>query len=218
MARIPKPKRRYNASRRQAQAAETRRLIVTSAQELFAAKGYAGTTIQAIAAGAGVAPETVYATFGSKRAILTRWLELAVGGDERPLPVLERDQPQSVRRDRDQRRQIRGFAKGMRQILERVGPVFDVMHVAAKTEPEIAALLQNTLNERLANLGQVVDWLARNGPLRKGLDSTTAPESVWAFTSAEVHRLLTIERGWSGDQYERWLGDVLEAYLLPPPR
>ncbi len=218
MAHTTKPKRAYNASRRQAQAAETRRLIVEAAQKLFTARGYAGTTIQAVADEAGVSSETIYAVFGSKRAILTRWLEIAVGGDERPLSVLDREQPQSVRRDQDQRSQIRSFAMGIRAIMERVSPVFDVMRVAAKTEPDIATLLQRTLDERLSNLGQFVGWLAENGPLRSGLDSGTAAESIWALTSAEMHRLLTVDRGWSGDRYEQWLSDILEQYLLPAPR
>ena len=63
-------KRKYDSSRRQAQARETRRLITEAARNLFFDRGYSGATIDAIAQTAGVAAETVYAIFGSKRKIL----------------------------------------------------------------------------------------------------------------------------------------------------
>jgi hypothetical protein len=88
------------------------------------------------------------------------------------------------------------------------------MRLAAKSEPDIAALLQRLLDERLRNLSQFVEWLAQNGPLREGLGAMEASETVWTFTSAEVHRLLTVDRGWSGDQYEQWVRDTLIAVLL----
>src|SRR5215204_3120445 len=96
-----KPKRRYTSRRRQVQAAETRRQIVEAARQLFAERGYVGTTIEAIAQAAGVAGETVYATFGSKRAILARLVDVSVGGDEQPIPLLERPGPQAVQQERD---------------------------------------------------------------------------------------------------------------------
>jgi len=45
--------------------------IVASARALMGRQGWAATTIDAIAAEAGVAPQTIYAAFGNKRALLT---------------------------------------------------------------------------------------------------------------------------------------------------
>src|SRR5512144_822714 len=63
---------------RQEQAAATRVRIAQAARRLFAANGYRPTTMDAIAAEAGVAPRTVYTTFGAKREILSaiceQWL------------------------------------------------------------------------------------------------------------------------------------------------
>jgi TetR/AcrR family transcriptional regulator of autoinduction and epiphytic fitness len=75
-------KRPYNSARRRAQAEQTRRQIVEAARRLFADRGYVGTTVEAIAGQAQVAPETVYAAFGSKRAVLSRLIALSVLGDE----------------------------------------------------------------------------------------------------------------------------------------
>ncbi len=43
-----------------------------------------------------------------------------------------------------------------------------------------------------------------------------AADTVWTLSSAEVHQLLTVDRRWTAEQYERWLGDTLIALLLPP--
>jgi AcrR family transcriptional regulator len=214
-AKLGKQRRPYDSTRRQAQARETRRQILESAGKLFIEHGYAGATLESIAQEAGVSPQTVFATFGNKRTILANLIDLAVGGDEQPLPLLQRPGPQAVKQDSDQRRQIRLFVKDMRQILERVGPIFEIMRLAAKTEPEIATLLQRMLNERLQNLSEFVKWVAKPGPLRAGLTPTVAAETVWALTSAELYRLLTVDRAWSGDRYEQWLGDTLILVMLP---
>jgi AcrR family transcriptional regulator len=215
MSENSKSKRRYTSTRRQAQAAETRRQIIAAAGKLFAELGYMGTTIEDIAREAGSAVQTVYATFGSKRAILTRLVELSVGGDEAAVHVLERPGPQAVRSEPDQQRQLRLFAHGIGEIMARMSPIFEIMRTAAKTEPEIADLLRQLLEERLQNLIQFVGWVAANGPLRDDLDVEAAGETVWLLTSAEVYHLLTVDRGWPRDRYEQWLGDTLIMLLLP---
>src|SRR5579871_244008 len=69
-------KRRYFSPTRREQAGATRLAIVRAARQLFAQRGYAATTIEAIAAATGVAVQTVYATLGSKRAILVALIDL----------------------------------------------------------------------------------------------------------------------------------------------
>ena len=208
-------RRHYSSERRQEQARETRRRIVEAARRLFVEWGYAGTTMEAIGSEAGVAVETVYAAFRNKRALLARVIDVSVVGDDEPAPLLERPGPQEVRRERDQRRQSRLFARDIREIMERVGPLFEVMRNAARTEPQIAELLQELLQRRLQGMTFFVQALAGNGPLRESLSEPEAADIVWTLTSAEVHRLLTVDRGWSGDRYESWLGDILVNLLLP---
>jgi AcrR family transcriptional regulator len=216
MAENRRSKRQYISTRRQAQAAETRRQIIAAAGTLFAERGYTGTTIEDIAREAGSAVQTVYASFGSKRAILTRLVELAVGGDEAAVPVLEQAEPQAVRRETDQQHQLALFADGVTEIMARMSPIFEIMRTAAKTEPDIAALLQRILDERVQNMIQFVGWVAANGALREGLDVAAAGETVWTLTSAEVYRLLTVDRGWARDRYAQWLATTLVTLLLPP--
>ncbi|MEP6775443.1 MAG: helix-turn-helix domain-containing protein [Chloroflexota bacterium] len=209
-----KPKRRYDSSRRQARARETQREIIEAARRLFMERGYSGTTIEQIAQEAGVAVETLYSTFGSKRAVLSRLVGVSVVGDDEPVRLLERPGPQAVQREPDQHRQVGIFAHDMREIMDRVGPVFGIMRTAAETEPDIAVLLSGILQNRLQGITQFVRWLAANAPLRDGLTLEDAAETTWTLTSAEVHHLLTVDRGWSGDRYEAWLKGILMRLLL----
>lgn len=215
MTQPKKTKRRYNSARRKAQARETRLKIVEAARKLFSAYGYTGATIEAIAQEAGVAPETIYAVFGNKRAILARLLDISVGGDDERIPLLKRPGPQSVLREHDPRQQLEMFAQDISTILERVSPVFEILRLAAKTEPDIANLLQKLLGERMHNMEVFVQSLSKHDPLREGLAEAQAAEIVWTLTSPEVFRLLIVDRGWSSEQYSQWLADALIRLLLP---
>jgi AcrR family transcriptional regulator len=215
MSDSTQPKRTYHSARRQAQARQTRQQIADAARKLFIRRGYAGATIEAIAQEANVAPETVYAIFGNKWKILRHVLDIAVGGDDAPIHLLDRPEPQAVFQETDQRRQLRLFARNIAAIIERVAPVFEIMQIAAKNEPEIADLVQHALEERWHNLQTMIRQVAANGPLREGLDPARAADIVWTLTSAEVFLLLTTNRGWSRDQYSEWLADSLIRLLLP---
>lgn len=163
---------------------------------------------------AGVASITVYATFRTKRAILTRLIHVSLVGDQEPGPLLEREGPQTLAREPNQVRQVTMFADAMGEIMERVSPIFEVMRNAAFTEPEITDLLDRLLSQRLTGMRFFIDALLRNGPLRPGLMPDAAAETVWALSSPDLHRLLTRRLGWNRDRYATWLSETLLATLL----
>jgi TetR/AcrR family transcriptional regulator of autoinduction and epiphytic fitness len=208
------PKRKYDSSRRQVQAKETRRQIAEAARIQFFKRGYSGTTIDAIAEAASVAPETVYAIFGNKRKILSHLMDISIGGDDQPIRLIDRPEPQAVLQDTDQRRQVMMFSLGITEIMARVAHLFEIMRSAAKTEQDIEDLLQHLLDERLENMTAIVRQIAANGSLREGLDVSTAAELVWTITSPEVFLLLTRDRNYSKEQYAAWLQDTLARLLL----
>jgi AcrR family transcriptional regulator len=208
-------KRKYSSARRQAQAGETRRQIIDAARALFLERGYAGATIEVIAQQAGVAPETVFAIFGNKKNILAGVIDLSVGGDEQPIPLLQRPGPQAVLHEQDAVCQIYLFAEDISTILERVAPIFSIMRVAAKTEPDIDGLLKKLLQQRLHNLTVFVSNLSAHTSLRLESGAEQAAETVWALTSPDLFNLLVVDRGWSLEQYRAWLADALVRLLLP---
>jgi TetR/AcrR family transcriptional regulator, regulator of autoinduction and epiphytic fitness len=208
-------KRKYDSSRRQAQARETKKQIVEAARSLFVERGYAGTSIEAIASQAGVSQETVYSIFKNKRNILSFLLDISVGGDDRPIAVLDRSELQAVIHDTDQRRQLTMFAQGITEIMTRAEPIFEIMRGAAKSEPEIADLLKRMLDERLQNMIRFVRSVSVNGKLRDGLSEQDAGEIAWMMTSPELFHLLNTDRGWPKEKYTQWLTDTLTRLLLP---
>jgi AcrR family transcriptional regulator len=210
-----KAKRTYASSLRKQQASQTRLRILDAAQRLFAEKGYAATTVEAIAAAAGVAVDTVYASFGSKRGVLQALLNVRVGGNEAELDLLARAGPQAVQREPDQRAQLAAFAADVSAILERARPVDDIIRGAAAVDAEIATLRGETQAYRYRNMRQLVSWLAAKGPLRDGLTEDDAAAIMWTMTSPEVHGLLRVARGWSRERYAAWLAQGLARILLP---
>ena len=86
--------------------------------------------------------------------------------------------------------------------------------MAAKTEPDIAEMLNNILKERLHNLGIFVQHASANSNLRDEMNDSEATEIVWAIASPELYQLLTVDRGWSKEHFYQWLGDTLTRLLL----
>jgi AcrR family transcriptional regulator len=209
-----KAKRRYESSLRKEQARQTRGRILDAAQKLFAAGGYAATTVEAIASAAGVATDTVYASFRNKPGVLHALLDVRVGGDDAPIALIDREGPQAFRRERSQTRQIEYFASGVSTIHERARPVDDIMRGAAAVDPDIAALRARMQQGRYENMRQFATWLAANGPLRDGLSVDEAAAIFWAIASPEVHGLLRSGRGWTPERYRKFLAATLERTLL----
>jgi AcrR family transcriptional regulator len=215
MTKLNSPKRKYDSARRKAQADETRRQILTAANKLFNERGYAGATIESIAAEAGVAPETIYAIFKNKKRILVSLMNVSpTTGVEDHTPMPERANVQAVAQERDQRRQLQMFAQVVANNLDQVADVFEVMTEAAKVEPDFERMIQKLNKQRLEHMTLAVQQISANGPFREHMDESSARDTVWTLTSGEVFLLLTRDRGWSKEDYAEWLADVLIRVLL----
>jgi AcrR family transcriptional regulator len=207
-------RRRYRSPRRQEQAEATRRAIIEAASRLLTTQGYAGTTMEAIARAADVATITVYNIFTSKPKVVEAAIHAAVTGPEAPTPLFEQQGPKAVLQERDQRRQIKGFAAGMGGIMQRVAPLFEAMRTGADADPVIAAVRRDLLARRLDGMRTFAAALMRNGPLRNGMSLDAAAESIWALSSPDLHQLLTLQLGWDEGKYAAWLDEMLVTALL----
>jgi len=210
--KAPRP---YDSSLRKEQAHQTRTRILDAAERLFVERGYATSTVEAIASAAGVAVDTVYAGFATKRGLLSALMDVRVGGDDEPVDLLDRAGPQAVRREPNQRSQIESFATDVTAILERARPVDDIMRGAAAVDSEIAGLRARIQEQRLQNLMKFVSWITANGPLRGGMNEEAGAAIVWTLTSPEVHRLIRVDRAWTAQRYADWLAETLTLTLLP---
>jgi AcrR family transcriptional regulator len=210
----PVKRRRYDSPVRHEQAARTRARIVGAAGELFLAQGYARTTVRQIAEAADVAPDTVYATFGSKPRVLTALIDDRLAGGTGVGNVMERPEALAVRDEPDQRRQIELLADDLSHVVGRVGPVFEMLRTAAAVEPAMADVYAEMQGYRLENMRRAITWIADRGPLR--LPVAAATETLWALAAPDTARLLMEGRGWRRERFAEWLADVLTRTLLEP--
>ena len=211
-----KTRRRYDSPHRREQAAATRRKVIAAAQPLFLKHGYAGTTMAAIAREAGVVVETVYRSFGSKAALFAAVVEAALaGGVERAeVPVEERPAIAAIIAETDPARQVALYAATQPGIHRRGGPLLRAVRDAAAVDPEVARVWSELERWRYEGQARMVGLLASRGALPEGLSVETASDLVWTLCSLAVHDLLVVERGWTSEQYERWLTDALKRDLL----
>ena len=215
MKKPVKPESRsYKSPLRTAQAETTRAAILDAARGLFVEKGWSGTTIAAVSAAATVSNETVYAVFGSKRAILQALVANAVRGAAPGTPLLDQREPRESSDETDQHRQIALFAGHITAVLGRVAPIMAVVRTAAETDPEMAALYAELHRGRRKNLETLTGALLRNGPLRSGLDGDAATATVWRLVSPELFLLMRDIEGMTGDRYAAWLERSRTALLL----
>ena len=200
-------KRSYSSAKRASQARETRRSILQAAQALFVANGYAATTIQAIADRAGVAVQTLYAVFGTKRELLRQLIESTITDGTDPVPMAERAESRAVAAEPDDRRRAEMDAAVGRAIIERVAPVVRVAQEAAASDPELAAMMEQVKAARREEMTAAVPLIV--GPEGSHPDPEEAAATLYVLYSPQVADMLMGDYGWSPERYEKWLAQML---------
>ena len=214
MADRATPRRRYDSRRRREQAEGTRRAILEAAGRLFERQGYAATTMAAIAGEAGVALKTVYVAFETKAGVLRALWNLRLRGDGEDGPVGERAWYREALEEPDPERQLRLVARNSREVKLRIGAVIEVIRTAAPADPDIGALWRRIQTDFQANQRAIVESVDEKGALAPGLDVQRATDILWALNLSNLWQLLVAERGWTPEQYEAWIGDVVCTGLL----
>lgn len=216
MAEPVKPRRSYHSPRRQQQAAATRQAILEAAQRLFERRGYPATTMEQVAAEAGVALKTVYLAFTTKSGLLRALWDLRLKGDQAEAAVAERPWYREVVEEPDPERQLRGNARNARLVKERIAGVLKILRSAAPVDPDAEALWRLIQTDFYDNQRVIVESLEVRQALRPGLDVAQASDILWTLNHPDVWLLLVGERGWTPGQWERWFADTACAQLLRP--
>lgn len=202
-------RRAYDASGRRASAAERQTRVLQAARRLFGQYGYGATSIERIAAEAGVAVPTVYAMVRSKRALLFALLDQAdaqadVAGLQRDLQSAEGDPG----------RQLDLQIAFVCRFYSQAADIVEIARGAGSTDEDLSALWKEGEDRRLHGQAPLVRAWARAGVLRAGLGAEKALDILWAMTGADHYRLFVKERKWSEPRYETWLRDTLKELLL----
>jgi AcrR family transcriptional regulator len=202
-------KRPYNNSRRQAQSHATSLRIVEVAKALFIERGYPATTLEAVANVADTSLPTLYRLFTSKRALLKAVLDNSFGGDDQPVAFGDRPEVKAARSQPDPVALIGAFARIARNFMERSSAIMHVLVTAAQVDPEVAELLTEIRRQRHEGQSRIVAALSDLDALDPHLELPQAVDITYVALSPDVHRILTVERGWTADQYEQWIARSL---------
>lgn len=203
--------------RRAAGAARTRAALVQAAAELFVERGYLATSVAAIAERAGVARATVFTSVpGGKPELLKLARDVALAGDDEPVPVPQRPWFLEAMAATDPRELLRRQSRNYRMIQDRSADLMQALVVGAADSPELADLDRTAREQRAAGARMVIDRLVELGAIPRS-GARAASDTLYALAGPDVYLLLTRDRRWSSKRYESWLADTLISTLLGQP-
>jgi AcrR family transcriptional regulator len=204
--RVDRVARSYRSPLREQRAAETRSALLDAAHRLFLTKGWFGTGMRDVATEAGVAIETLYGYFSSKRALLQEVVDVAVVGDGAPIAVAERPEFTAIGRGTHAERTA-AAARLLTAIYDRAAALAKVVREAAPSVDSIAGMLREARERQRQDVADAIELIVGREP------SVAERDGVWALTSPEVYQLLVESSGWSADQYESWMADTLQRVI-----
>lgn len=182
----------------------TRQTILRAARELFVERGYANTPVRLLAQRAGVATQTIYATYGSKAGVLAGLPDLL--DEEAGIVDLF-----AARTATDDPHELLGIlARINRQMRERGGDIIKILRAGAAVDPDIAKTMAEGHRRRRLGVEAVLAGIP-------DLDERAA-DIATALMADEICDILVDQSQWSYDDYENWLKSALTMQLLGPGR
>ena len=200
------------------QAQRTRRRVIDAATGLFVQQGYATTTMRAIADEAGVSLPTVELLFGTKAQLLHVVIDVAVAGDDEPVPVLSRAWAADARSARDLADFLSVVAQVLSEAQARSAGVMLAAYEAAASDPDIQLLIMDRESQRERTATWIVNGVVERAGLRPGLDKAGAIDTVWMLMDPVIFHRITRNRGWSQKRYTSWFADSVIRLLLDSGR
>jgi AcrR family transcriptional regulator len=214
MVRMSTPRRPYDSPLRRSQAAATRVAIIEAATRLFIQEGYGATSIDDIAAAAGVSRATVFTAVGGKAALLKTAYDVALVGDDEPVPMPERPWAQGVRRATTAAGMLEAYADVILIVAGRIGAISEAIRGAAAADPEVRTVWEKTEEERHIGARNIVRFAQERGGLRRGLDPDAAADVIWVLNDPGLYVRLVDRCGWTSRSFRDWLARTLRAQLL----
>ena len=209
--------RTYSSQLRTEQAAATRRRVLLAAAELFAHRGYHGTSLSAIAKAAGVSVDTVQAT-GAKRDLLLHAFEVATVGAETTDPIGDpSEEVLHILALRDLHAFVEALAPMMVRQNGGAARLWRAVRAAVASEPDVAELYRPLLARRRRDFARLVEELVARGALVPEERREALVDELIYLLDPEGGLHFVEESGWSAEQYEQWVADRLRAAAGLPP-
>jgi AcrR family transcriptional regulator len=206
-------KRLYDASGRREQARARRLSVVLAARDLFEQEGFRLTKITDIAGRAGVSPESIYKSFGTKATLAKAVFDFVLAGDDEPVPVAARPASQAIDDEPDVRVKIAMFADGLAQRQARSAQVQILIRDGRHVDDSLAPVWGKLNEEGLVGMTMLGRHLLQTGQLRAGIDLEEVRDVLWNYLAIDSYERLVLARGWSLDHYTQWLADAITNAL-----
>lgn len=208
------PARRYRSALRDDRARQTRQRVLEAATDAFLHRGYAGTTVRAVAVEARVSVPTVEALFGTKARLLKAAIDIAIAGDDEPVPVLDRPWAQAAGTAASLGEFLSIVAGVVAATQQRSAGLVLAVFEGSSRDAELEALKDQMVAQREATAAWVVRGMTRLAQLRPGITADGAVDVVWLLMDPAVFVRLTRQRRWSSRAYRDWLADALGRLLM----
>ena len=205
-------KRSYNSESRQARSHETKNRILASAKMLFESKGFEKVTIEEIAQEAQVSAPSIYSIFQSKRGVLLGLMDEALSVEQFEALV------EQVKKEKCPRKRLEITASIARQLYDAEKAQLSFLRGASILDPVFKGLEIERERRRHQRQKETVESMANEKAFTDNLSLSKIRDILWAFTGRDLYRMLVVERGWSSDEYEKWLAELLIQALLSKPR
>jgi hypothetical protein len=141
-------------------------------------------------------------------------VDVAVVGNDEPVPLLDRPWMQEIRAEPDPRRVLELWVRASRGITERIAPIMRVVRDAAGTEPDRAAQWATNRAQTATAHGVLAQLLDDRGALRPDLTVQDAADLAFALLGMHVYHALTVERGRTAREWADWMSGILCRALL----
>lgn len=210
-----KVKRSYDGSRRREQARARRLAVVLAARDLFERDGFRRTTIEAIAARAGVSAKSVYLAFGSKAALAKAVFDIALAGDDEPVPIAERAAMRPIREEPDARRKIALFVDGLAQRQARSARVQILIRDGRHVDDALTPVWEEMNEEGLVGMTMFGQHLLATGQLRDGIDLDEVRDVLWNHLAIDNYERLVLQQGWPLQRYADWMSRAISSAVCP---
>lgn len=162
---------------------------------------------------AGVAVQTLYAVFGSKRQLLSQLVDVTLAGDDEPVALPDRPFVAEIRALADPRAKLTRYARHLAEVNARQAQVMLALAGAATADPDAAEIWRKNVDDRRRGMAMFAAELVGTGGLRPDLDVEQVADILWLAQDVRNFDWLVRQRGWRPEQYQRWYVDTVSGAL-----
>lgn len=201
-------KRTYNSKNRNAQAELTKKRILKAGTILFQKEGFDHVTIEKLAQTAGVSAPTIYSLFQSKRGVLFALMDAAIPVEQRSELV------EKASRESCPKKRIMYGAKIARLVYDAERSQMELFRGASVLAPEFKEFEDQREKQRYLLQEESISVMFAEKAFLPELTLPRVRDILWALTGRDLYRMLVLEHGWTSDEYEQWLGQLLVKALI----